>query len=239
MARSEHVRFTFDTGVSKFSIVNPYSGPNNLIDLTNEPECSEICRYTEDDLNAVFGPELEELDREKFRDSYNGHNWLGEERVDNPLDILLQIRPQEFNPYGFETGTPEFLVRTLFKRRVPSMRTEHMTGDHLPLSSFGVEDIAIEALLFQAGCLTFLSNDIGRYAEFYASVFYSYFASLEMNVAVEEGTRLCRVDMVVHFDSNVYLFEFKVVEVASLGAAMAHLKGRHYALQFKGSGQPI
>ena len=53
-----HVRFTFITGVSKFSKVSLFSGLNNLIDITLDPPYSAICGYTEADLDTVFAPEL-------------------------------------------------------------------------------------------------------------------------------------------------------------------------------------
>ena len=45
--------------------------------------------------------------------------------------------------------------------------------------------------------------------------------------------------MAVRFNGNVYLFEFKVVEMAPEGAAMAQLKERRYADRYRGLGQPI
>ena len=53
-----HVRFTFLTGISKFSKVNLFSQLNNLTDLTLDPVYSSICGYTEADLDTVFAPEL-------------------------------------------------------------------------------------------------------------------------------------------------------------------------------------
>ena len=47
------------------------------------------------------------------------------------------------------------------------------------------------------------------------------------------------MDMVVRFNGNVYLFEFKVVELAPEGAAMAQLTEKRYADKYRGSGQPI
>ena len=49
-----HIKFTLLTGVSKFSKVSLFSGLNNLIDITLEPENSAVCRYTDTDLDAVF-----------------------------------------------------------------------------------------------------------------------------------------------------------------------------------------
>ena len=48
-----------------------------------------------------------------------------------------------------------------------------------------------------------------------------------------------RVDMAVLFNDNIYLFEFKVVELASEGAAMAQLKEKGYADKYRSLDQPI
>ena len=309
-----HVRFTFITGVSKFSKVRLFSGLNNLTDITLDPRYSAICGYTERDLDAVFAPELSGLDRDQIRNWYNGYSWLGDEKVYNPFDILLLFDKRTFGAYWFETGTPTFLVETLFERQVSSLELNAMIGSDELLSTFDVDDIATEALLFQTGYLTIKSaedlggkrlyqlgypnqevlqslnesllrylvrdatrqmansvrlyrlleandfagletlfhaffasipyewynnNDIARYEGYYASVFYSYFAGLGLNIAVEDSSSHGRLDMAVLFNSHVYLFEFKVVELASAGAALAQLQERRYADKYRGLGQPI
>ncbi len=309
-----HVRFTFITGVSKFSKVRLFSGLNNLTDITLDPRYSAICGYTERDLDAVFAPELSGLDRDQIRNWYNGYSWLGDEKVYNPFDILLLFDKRTFGAYWFETGTPTFLVETLFKRQVSSLELDAMIGSDELLSTFDVDDIATEALLFQTGYLTiksaedlggkrlyqlgypnqevlqslnesllrylvqdatrqmansvrlyrlleandfagletlfhaffasipyewYTNNDIARYEGYYASVFYSYFAGLGLNIAVEDSSSHGRLDMAVLFNSHVYLFEFKVVEMASAGAAMAQLQERRYADKYRALEQPI
>ena len=309
-----HVRFTFITGVSKFSKVSLFSGLNNLTDITLEPSYSALCGYTDADLDAVFAPELPGLDRNQIRDWYNGYSWLGDEKVYNPFDILLLFRRRRFAAYWFETGTPTFLVETLFKRCVSSLELEAMEGSDELLSTFDVDDMATEALLFQTGYLTitaeedlggkvlyrlgypnrevrqslnesllrylvrdatrhrvnstqlyrlleandfagletlfhaffasipyewYTNNDIARYEGYYASVFYSYFAGLGLNITVEDSSSHGRLDMAVLFNNHVYLFEFKVVEMASAGAAMAQLQERRYADKYRALGQPI
>ena len=74
---------------------------------------------------------------------------------------------------------------------------------------------------------------------YYASVFYSHFAAAGPEVAVEDSTSHGRLDMAVHFQGSVYLFEFKVAEMAPEGAAMDQLKRRCHADKYRGSGQPI
>ena len=309
-----HLRFTFLTGVSKFSKVSLFSGLNNLKDITLDPRYSAICGYTEADLDAVFAPELPDLDRDEIRDWYNGYSWLGAENVYNPFDILLLFDSREFKAHWFETGTPAFLVETLFQRQVSSLALDNLAGSSDLLSAFDVDDMATEALLFQTGYLTitgkenlggeplyrlgypnrevrqslnrsllrylvkdasrqtansvrlyrlleandfaglealfqaffasipyewYTNNHIARYEGYYASVFYSYFAALGLDVAVEDSSSHGRLDMAVRFKDNVYLFEFKVVEMASGGAAMAQLKERRYADKYRGLGQPI
>ena len=110
-----HIRFAFLTGVSKFSKVSLFSGLNNLKDITVDARYSALCGYTETDLDAVFAPELEGLDREQIRAWYNGYNWLGE-AVYNPFDVLLLFDTRQFRPWWFETGTPTFLVEVLTER---------------------------------------------------------------------------------------------------------------------------
>ena len=66
--RDANIRFTFITGVSKFSKVSLFSGLNNLKDITLDVRYSALCGYTESDLDTVFAPELPGLDREQIRD---------------------------------------------------------------------------------------------------------------------------------------------------------------------------
>ena len=131
-----------------------FSGLNSPEDLTLNPSCSALCGYTEEDLETVFAPELPGLDRARIRRWYDGYNWLGEENVYNPYDVLLLFRQREFEAHWFETGTPAFLVNTLRQRRVSTPGLEAMTGDRALLSKFDVGDVGTEALLFQSGYLT-------------------------------------------------------------------------------------
>ena len=118
-----------------------------------------ICGYTEADLATVFAPELPGLDRDQIRDWYNGYSWLGDEKVYNPFDILLLFDSRKFGAYWFETGTPTFLIETLCKRHVSSLELGSMEGGSALLSTFDVDDMATEALLFQTGYLTITDEE--------------------------------------------------------------------------------
>ncbi len=151
---AKHVRFAFVTGVSMFSKVSLFSGLNNLEDISLDPRFATICGYREEDLDRVFGPELVGLDRGKIRTWYNGYHWRSGERVYNPYDVLLFLRRREFRPYWFETGSPDFLFRMLMEKSVSPMELEGRLAGTSLVSKFDVDDIAIEALLFQTGYLT-------------------------------------------------------------------------------------
>ena len=205
-------------------------------------------------------------------------------------------------------------METLCQRHIRSLDLDEMEGSDALLSTFDVDDIATEALLFQTGYLTILAaedlggellyqlgypnrevrqslnrsllrylvkdatrqtansrrlyrlleandfagletlfhaffasipydwyrnNDIAQYEGYYASVFYSYFAGLGLDIRVEDSSSHGRLDMAVLFNGCVYLFEFKVVELASAGAAIAQLQERQYADKYRALEQPI
>jgi hypothetical protein len=148
-----HIKFAFLTGVSKFSKVNIFSGLNNLSDITLDTGYSDICGYTDADVDTVFAPELEGLDRDEIRHWYNGYNWRGE-AVYNPFDLLLLFQKREFRSFWFETGTPTFLVDMLTERKVYLPVLLGMESSSELISAFDVGAISTEALMFQSGYLT-------------------------------------------------------------------------------------
>ena len=82
-------------------------------------------------------------------------------------------------------------------------------------------------------------NEIASFEAYYASVFYSYFAGLGVNLTVEDSGSRGRLDMAVRAGGRVYLFEFKVLEQAGPGSAMVQLKQRGYADKYRHLGEPI
>ncbi|MFA7606722.1 MAG: PD-(D/E)XK nuclease domain-containing protein, partial [Rhodocyclaceae bacterium] len=85
----------------------------------------------------------------------------------------------------------------------------------------------------------FRNNPIAQYEGYYASVFYAYFASLGLDIVPEESSNAGRLDMAVRFNGQVYLFEFKVVELEPEGAALEQIKQRGYADKYRARNEPI
>jgi hypothetical protein len=83
------------------------------------------------------------------------------------------------------------------------------------------------------------NNPIAQYEGYYASVFYSHFAALGLDITLEDVTHHGRIDMTVKFNQNIYLFEFKVVELTPKGSALQQLKDKDYAAKYRAENLPI
>jgi hypothetical protein len=149
----EWLKFVFLTGVSKFSKVSLFSDLNNLEDITLDPNYATICGYQETDIKQIFAERLAGVDFELLKRWYNGYQFLGES-VYNPYDVLLYLRNKLFRNYWFETATPSFLLKLLFKKKYFLPNLENVKSTETLLSSFDIDRIELETLLFQTGYLT-------------------------------------------------------------------------------------
>ncbi|MEM7183948.1 MAG: ATP-binding protein [Spirochaetota bacterium] len=71
-------------------------------------------------------------------------------------------------------------------------------------------------------------NTLANYEGYYASIFYAYFTAIGVDVKPEDVTNNGQVDMTVLFENNVYVFEFKVIELTEAGSALAQIKEKKY-----------
>lgn len=89
------------------------------------------------------------------------------------------------------------------------------------------------------------NNPIAQYEGYYASVFYAYFASLGMDIRLEDISNLGRIDMTVNFNGCYYLFEFKVLDAkatakkTAFNTALQQLKDKNYAQKYLADKQPV
>ncbi|HIJ60276.1 MAG TPA: PD-(D/E)XK nuclease domain-containing protein, partial [Nitrospirae bacterium] len=84
------------------------------------------------------------------------------------------------------------------------------------------------------------NNDIEGYEGYYSSVFYSYFASLGLNIRPEDITNYGNIDMTVVMNHGVFIFEFKVIEGDNeIGTALQQIKDKNYADKYRGLSLPI
>ena len=82
-------------------------------------------------------------------------------------------------------------------------------------------------------------NELSSFEGYYVSIFYSYFAALGLDIRLEDPTNFGRIDMTVLFNAQVFLFEFKVVEMNPPGAALQQIRDMHYADKYQKRGEPV
>ena len=83
------------------------------------------------------------------------------------------------------------------------------------------------------------NSPIAQYEGYYASIFYSHFAALGLDIKLEDATNQGRIDMTVLFNGHVYIFEFKAVDGNAGGGALEQIKRNHYADKYRARGEPI
>ena len=96
------------------------------------------------------------MDKERVRRWYNGYSW-GNGTVYNPFDILLFFKQKIFKNYWFESGTPSFLLKLMAQNSYYMPGLEELEVSEAIASSFEIEDLNIETILFQTGYLTIKS----------------------------------------------------------------------------------
>ena len=160
---ADYIRFVFVTGISMYSKVSLFSNLNNLNDISLAPEYASICGYTDADIDEVFAPELvgvEKEERQEIQRWYNGYHWRGKEKVYNPFDIMLYFQKREFQPYWYETGTPTWLYHLMKRGELSTRELQNLEMYKGDLSTFDLEKVNLNALLFQCGYLTIAGEQV-------------------------------------------------------------------------------
>jgi hypothetical protein len=167
---AEAVRLVFITGVSKFSKVSLFSELNNLQDLTMHAGYAEMLGYTQEELERYFSERIAEFAKQqqtttedillKLREWYNGYRFTkAPAQVYNPFSIISVLAEYDFKTFWFETGTPGFLVSLIRERDYPIPQIENLEIPETAFSTYDLENLRLEALLFQTGYVTIHDYD--------------------------------------------------------------------------------
>ena len=161
-----HLKFTFITGVSRFSKVSLFTGPNNLDDITMQDPYATITGYTESELQSAFAEHLQAIAQEQgitpesvlatIKHWYNGYRFTqAPDCVYNPFSTLKFLKIGKPQSYWYETATPSFLIQELKKHPEETISLEEVTATHSELSDKSIIDqLDIKTLMFQTGYLT-------------------------------------------------------------------------------------
>lgn len=310
-----YIRFCFITGVSKFSKVSIFSDLNNLEDISLLPEMGTLCGYTELELITTFKERLDGVEIDTLRQWYNGYFFLGKDRVYNPFDVLLFLKKRAYGNYWFESATPTFLVKLLQQNRFYLPQLEGLEVNESVISSFSIDQLTAETVLFQSGYLSiesvrqvgprrvfrlnfpnqevklsftdallvgytppipslagfqntmymalesrdmeniragfkslfssipyewYTAGSLDQYEGYYASVVYSFLASLGFDLRPEQSSSHGRADLILKTDRYVYVIEFKVVEIVGDGQkAIDQIREKGYHDQYVQAGEDV
>lgn len=197
-----NLRFVMLTGVTKFSQVTVFSGLNNLEDVSLSASYDTICGVTPQELEDVFGPEVDALAakcgwspakaRDELRRRYDGYHF-SEALADvyNPHSLISALKKGKIEDYWFQTGTPSYLMRLLSQG---GMTLDTLAGKFYGADEFASYRANIEdplPMVFQSGYLTI--KDYDELTESYKLDF--------PNEEVSRGFLL--VAAAVHFDSGM------------------------------------
>ena len=224
----KHIKFTFITGISKFSKVSLFSGANHLKDISMDARYAAMMGYTQEELIECFDEHIQDIAQERnqqgepstkeevlaeIKDWYNGYRFSEEEiYVYNPFSTLNYLDEKKADSYWFATGTPFFLTEQIKKHSkdlVPLSGTK-AKSDEL-MSSGNITEIDIKALMFQSGYLTIESyNEKTRYyqlgfpnkevREAFIHSLVKHFAKLNAKFSAEMRTLLDKHNLTVFFE---------------------------------------
>ena len=155
-------RFTFITGVSKFSKVSIFSDLNNLNDWTMHPGMAALFGYTHEEVLKYFPGRIHALaeangldDKGAFDEIvrwYYGYRFEENAKlVINPVSLGQCFQNNKFNDYWSKTAVPTFLIDIL-KKHPLNFASIDIADNRL--DAYEPDKPDITTLLYQTGYLT-------------------------------------------------------------------------------------
>lgn len=166
-----YLRFVFITGVTKFSQLSIFSELNNLNQISLDNRYSGICGITQEELDTVLRPCVEEYAQNLqisvddayalLKKNYDGYHFSPKgQDVYAPFSLLRALDKNDTNHYWFESGTSTALLEHL--KRYPITRALDYDGVEVCENEFSIPCESADTpmpLLYQSGYLTIASYD--------------------------------------------------------------------------------
>lgn len=163
------IRFVFITGITKFSQLSIFSELNNLKQISMLDEYSGICGITQEELDTVLRPCVEELAERigvttedayfMLKKQYDGYHFSkNSQDVYAPYSLLNCLSDGDMKDYWFEVGTSTSLLEYL--GHYPIKEVVNYDGITLSESDFNTPcegAITPLPLLYQSGYLSIKS----------------------------------------------------------------------------------
>ena len=165
-----YIRFTFLTGITKFSQLSIFSELNNIKNISMSDEYAAVCGITSDELLTQMPEDINalakalELSRDeavaKLKENYDGYHFSPQSPdVFNPFSLLNCFADKEFGAYWFSSGTPTYLINMLRKFKVLPTRIGRMQARSAAFDAPTENMRTITPLLYQSGYITIKGYD--------------------------------------------------------------------------------
>lgn len=172
-SESEHIRFLFITGITRFGHLNIFSGLNNLKDISLSEKFSAICGITEEEIMNFLLPGVKELAESKntsteeafnlLKLNYDGYHFSSDLKdVYNPFSLLNCLYDKKFTSEWFVSGSASYLLRQLKKNNFDISQLEGVKVSASTLQGVDVELMDPVTLLYQSGYFTIKKFDEKR-----------------------------------------------------------------------------
>lgn len=167
---SEHIRFLFITGVTRFGKLNIFSGFNNLLDISLEPPFSTICGITEEEMNRRLRPGISDFAEAEgcsyeeavatLKKYYDGYHFSEDLRdIYNPWSLMNCLYAGRIKSEWFSSGSPTYLLKILRRQNYDISRLLGTSVTEEQLKGNGADIMDPTALLYQSGYLTIKHYD--------------------------------------------------------------------------------
>ena len=167
-----HLQFIFITGVTRFDKVSIFSDLNNLNDISLSEKYSAICGISQEELEANFAPEIENMAEKndykkeeclaELKKNYDGYHFSQDVNTDiyNPFSLLKAFSDLNFGSYWFATGTPTFLTKMMLDSDFDYKALEEGVEVSLrTLENYRLTSSEPLPMLYQTGYVTIKSYD--------------------------------------------------------------------------------
>ena len=130
------------------------------------------------------------------------------------------------------------LHKSLFEHYTGNTDPSHKNAMRRALRAAQLDIIESELQRLFASITTdnYRKNNIAHFEGYYASVVYSFFVGMGLNVIAEDASSRGRVDLSILLDNNTYIIEFKVVKRKSkTNSALQQIIQRGYVTKYSGN----
>jgi hypothetical protein len=157
----------------------------------------------------------------------------------------LTVKEQKQLSYGVEyiLGFPNKEVTISFNDQIAQTLTNTNVAENKGQLFQSLENAdldrlhqVLEAMFASIPHNNYTKNTISHFEGYYASVVYAFFASLGLELRVEDPTNTGRIDMTVKIGKHIYILEFKVDDSAN---ALEQIKQKEYHLKYQDQGKDI